>query len=170
MASFSNWKAQFAYIGKGVEEGTMEEAALHFFYDGICPLIKARGYTWITLDRDIAKRFLQLCYMIDMNKNTDYSLKGPEPKHRDLKEDREIFEFFLDTFMFNDFLENWAHSPMVGTKFDYLFKEFCYTWIDVTAGNPGLMTQKILDADEEEEEEEVYSSTEILSRRNWSLY
>jgi hypothetical protein len=59
---------------------------------------------------------------------------------------------------------------VVGTSFDYLFKEFCYSWIDVTTGTPGAMTQKILDMDEDENSEEEIATTEILSRRNWSLY
>jgi hypothetical protein len=170
--AFTNWKQQITYVGKGSNEGTMEEAVLHFFYDGISQLIKRLGYKWNTNEQLISRKFLQLCYMIDTTRRDahKYSLQGPEPEHRDLKEDRETFEFVLDTFVFNDFLEQWSHCPIIGTAFDYLFKEFCYCWIDVTAGPPGAMTQRILDADEEEEGEEEMVTTEILSRRNWSLY
>jgi len=169
--SFNDWKQQVTYVGKGINEGTMEEAILHFFYDGISKMINQLGYKWNTIEKRIAMKFLQLSYMIDTTRrNADkYFLQGPEPCHRDLKEDRETFEFALDTFAFNDFLEEWSHCPVVGTAFDSLLKDFCYSWIDVTAGAPGRMTQKILDADEEEEEEEVVT-TEIHSRRNWSLY
>ena len=150
----------------------MEEAVLHFFYDGLSKMIKQLGYKWNTNEAYIASKFVQLCYMIDTTKSVahQYSLQGPDPKHRDLKEDRETFECILDTFAFNDFLEDWSHCPVVGTSFDFLFKDFCYNWIDVTAGSPGVMTQKILDADIEEEGEEEIATTEILSRRNWSLY
>jgi hypothetical protein len=170
--SFTNWKQQITYIGKGSNEGTMEEAVLHFFYDGISKMINQLGYKWHTNEDYIASKFIQLCYMIDTTRRDahKYSLQGPEPCHRNLKEDRETFELFLDTFAFNDFLEEWSHCEVVGTSFDYLFKEFCYSWLDVTAGSPGAMTQKILDADKEEEGEEELVTTEILSRRNWSLY
>jgi len=170
--AFTNWKQQVTYVGKGSNEGTMEEAILHFFYDGLSPMIKHLGYKWNTSEQDIARRFLQLCYMIYTTRRDahKYSLQGPEPQHRDLKEDRDVFDYFLDTFTFNDLLEEWSHCPIVGTAFDYLFKEFCYCWIDVTAGAPGFMTQRILEADEDEDGEEEIATTEVLSRRNWSLY
>jgi len=169
---FNIWKCQIEYVGKGIHEGTMEDAVLHFFYNGINPMIKNLGYIWSIQEDDIAKRFIQLCYMIDTTKRDadKYSLQGPKPNHRNLKEDYETFDFFLDTFDFNTFLEEWSHCPIVGTSFDYLFKEFCYSWIDVTTGAPGVMTQKILDVDNDENSEEEIVTTEILSRRNWSLY
>ena len=88
--------------------------------------------------------------------------------------DKETFEHIVDTFTFNDFLYHWSFCHEVcGTRFDHLIKEFCYNLIDVTYGNPGKMTQKILDADAEEQEltsQEQVEVTEIYSRRNWSLY
>lgn len=172
MSAFTNWKQQVTYVGKGSNEGTMEEAVLHFFYDGISKMVRQLGYKWNTNEDYIASKFVQLCYMIDTTRSSAHQhfLQGPEPSHRDLKEDRETFEFILDTFAFNDFLEEWSHCHVVGTAFDHLFKDFCYNWIDVTAGAPGLITQKTLDADIEEEGEEEIATTEILSRRNWSLY
>ena len=170
--SLNDWKQQLTYVGKGSNEGTMEEAVMQFFHDGLSPLIKSLGYKWSLEEHLICRKFIQLCYMIDTTGTmnyADYSLKGPEPKHRNLKEDQDVFEFFLDTFVFNDFLSSWSHCRVVGTRFDYLFKDFCYTWIDVTSGKPGAMTQQILDADEEEEEEEV-ATMEVATRRNWSLY
>jgi hypothetical protein len=170
--SINTWKQQITYVGKGSYEGTMEEAILHFFNDGISQMITNLGYKWNTNEERIRMKFVQLCYMIDITRRDSdkYSLEGPEPCHRNLKEDRETFEFVLDTFAFNNFLEEWSHCPVVGTAFDYLFKEFCYSWIDVTEGAPGRMTQKILDADEEDNSEEEVATTEVLSRRNWSLY
>lgn len=172
MISFTNWKQQLTYVGKGSIEDIMEEAVLHFFYDGLSQMIKQLGYKWNTNEQVISRKFVQLCYMIDTTKNMShmYSLNGPKPSHRNFKEDREVFDFFLDTFAYNDFLEEWSHCPIVGTAFDYLFKEFCYCWIDVTAGAPGAMTQQILNADDDEEGEEEIATTEILSRKNWSLY
>jgi hypothetical protein len=171
-SALTKWKQQIIYVGKGSDEGTMEEAILHFFYDGLSRMIKHLGYKWNTSEQRIALKFIQLCYMIDTTRYDaeKYSLQGPEPDHRNLKEDLETFEFFLDTIAFNEFLEEWSHCPVVGTPFDYLFKEFCYNWIDVTAGAPGAMTQRILEADDEEEGEEELVTTEVLSRRNWSLY
>uniref|UniRef100_A0A6C0AN68 Uncharacterized protein n=1 Tax=viral metagenome TaxID=1070528 RepID=A0A6C0AN68_9ZZZZ len=170
--SFNDWKQQTTYVGKGSYEGTMEEAVLHFFYDGISKMINQLGYKWNTNEPHVASKFVQLCYMIYTTKDhtQKYSLKGPEPKHRNFKEDYDVFDFLLDTFTFNDFLEEWNHCPVVGTAFDYLFKDFCYNWIDVTAGQPAAMTQKILDADDEENSEEEVATTEVLTRRNWSLY
>jgi hypothetical protein len=65
---FNAWKCQIEYVGKGIYEDTMEEAVLHFFYDGINPMIKKLGYNWSIQENIIAKKFLQLCYMIDTTK------------------------------------------------------------------------------------------------------
>ena len=170
--SFSSWKRQTTFIGKGSYEGTMEQAVLYFFYDGVCPFVKGIGYKWITSDNEIARRFLQLCYMIHTTRRMEdkYSIKCPDPEHRNLVEDRDVYDFFLDTFTFNDFLEHWSDSPIVGSRFDYLFKEFIYIWIDVTSGKPGSMTQKILDADKDDDSEEDISTSEISHKKDWSLY
>jgi hypothetical protein len=110
--------------------------------------------------------------MIDTTRRMDsqYSIKCPDPEHRNLVEDRDVYDFYLDTFTFNDFLEYWSDSPIVGSRFDYLFKEFIYIWIDVTSGKPGLMTQKILDADKEDDSEEEFFASETSHKKDWSLY
>jgi hypothetical protein len=170
---FADWLNQHAYVGRGTNEGTIEEAVLYFFYEGLNPFIKSLGYTWSNKqDIVIARKFLYLCYMIQTTPR-DKDLIIPGPKHRDYQYDRDTFEFVLDTFTFNDFLENWLFCHEVcGTRFDYLIKDFCYSWIDVTSGNPGKMTQKMLDADSEEQEAitQEFDITESYSRRNWSLY
>lgn len=176
MMSLYDWKYQFAYVGPGCledQEGTMEEAMLVFFYDGICPWIRNIGYKWCREDHDIAKKFVHLCYMINTTANMyDKSLQPPPPCHRDLDEDRETFDYFLDTSELIDFLEAWGfRTEVVGTRFDYLIKEFCYTWVDVCSGKPGAFTQRIFDAEAEAEaEEEMLSGPDTSSKKKWDLY
>jgi len=170
---FVDWLNQQAYVGPGCNEGTIEEAVLYFFYEGLNPFIKTCGYTWINQNEySIARRFLYFCYMIQTTP-IDNDLILPNPKHRNLNYDREIFDHIVDTFTFNDFLTNWYFcSDVCGTRFDHLIREFCYIWIDVTSGNPGKMVQRILDAEAEEQEltTQECDVTENYSRRNWSLY
>lgn len=151
----------------------MEEAMLVFFYDGICPWIRNIGYKWCREDHDIAKKFVHLCYMINTTANMyDKSLEPPTPCHRNLDEDRETFDYFLDTSELIDFLEAWGfRTEVVGTRFDYLIKEFCYTWVDVCSGKPGAFTQRIFDAEAEAEaEEEMLSGPDTSSKKKWDLY
>ena len=171
---FADWLNQHAYIGRGSQEGSVEEAILYFFYEGLNPFIRNCGYQWSNQDDSVvARKFLYLCYMIHTTPH-GMDLKIPGPNHRNHSYDRETFEHIVDTFTFNDFLFEWSFCHEVcGTRFDHLIKEFCYNWIDVTSGNPGKMTQKILDAEAEEQEltnQEQVEVTEIYSRRNWSLY
>lgn len=176
MISFYEWKNQFAYIGPGVlkeQEGTMEDAMLFFFYEGISPWIKNIGYKWSQEEHIVARKFVHLCYMIDTTaKMYDKGLDGPIPKHRNLEEDRETFDFFVDTIQLVDFLAAWNFRiEVVGTRFDYLIKEFCYVWIDVCSGKPGAFTQKIFDAEDEmEAEEEAAAGPDVTSRKKWDLY
>ena len=146
---------------------------LVFFYDGICPWIRNIGYKWCREDHDIAKKFVHLCYMINTTANMyDKSLEPPTPCHRNLDEDRETFDYFLDTSELIDFLEAWGfRTEVVGTRFDYLIKEFCYTWVDVCSGKPGAFTQRIFDAEAEAEaEEEMLSGPDTSSKKKWDLY
>ena len=170
---FADWLKQRAYVGRGHHEGTIEEAILYFFYEGLNPFIKQSGYSWSNKeDSVIARKFLYLCYMIHTTPH-DNDLILPEPKHRNLPYDRDTFEFTIDTFIFNDFLSEWSFCDEVcGTRFDHLIKEFCYIWLDVESGSPGKMTQRILDAEAEENElsAQEYDVTESYSRKNWSLY
>jgi len=176
MLSFYDWKNQFAYVGPGCldhQEGTMEEAMLDFFYDGVCPWITNFGYKWSREEHVIAGKFVHLCYMINTTVNMyDKSLQPPAPCHRDLDEDRETFDYFVDTTELIDFLEAWEfRSEIVGTRFDYLIKEFCYCWVDVCSGKPGAFTQRIFDADAEmEAEEEMISGPDTSSKKKWDLY
>jgi hypothetical protein len=176
MISFNDWKNQFAYIGPGAceeQEGTMEEAMLVFFYEGVSPWIKDIGYKWSQDDEVIARKFVHLCYMIDTTSRMhNKDLKSPKPKHRNLDEDRETFDFFLDTIQLIDFLDAWDYrSEVVGTRFDHLIKEFCYTWVDVCSGKPGTFTQRIFDAEAEADaEEEAAYGPDITSKKKWDLY
>lgn len=176
MISFNDWKNQFAYIGPGCneyQEGTMEEAMLVFFYDGVSPWIKGIGYKWSREEHIVARKFIHLCYMIDTTSHMyEKDLKSPKPIHRDYQEDRETFDFFLDTNELIDFLEAWKFRvEIVGTRFDHLIKEFCYTWVDVCSGKPGSFTQRIFDAEAEAEaEEEAAYGPDTTSKKKWDLY
>ena len=176
MMSFYDWKNQFAYVGPGClesQEGTMEEAMLDFFYKGVSPWIRNFGYKWSREEHVVARKFVHLCYMIHTTVNMyDKSLQQPTPCHRDLDEDRETFDYFVDTTEFIDFLEAWKfRNEIVGTRFDYLIKEFCYTWVDVCSGKPGAFTQRIFDAEAEADaEEELVSGPDTSSKKKWDLY
>ncbi|NBO72195.1 MAG: hypothetical protein EBU66_14005 [Bacteroidetes bacterium] len=176
MISFNDWKNQFAYVGPGTckeQEGTMEEAMLVFFYDGVSPWINRIGYKWRREEDIVARKFVQLCYMIDTTSHMyDKDLRSPKPNHRDFQEDRETFDLFLDTIQLIDFLDAWKfRTEIVGTRFDHLIKEFCYTWIDVCSGKPGAFTQRIFEAEAEAEAEEEYANgPDITSRKKWDLY
>lgn len=171
MLRYSEWMNEFAYIGKGVTEGTVEEALLHFFHCGISPWIKSYGYSWNAFNDDIiAKKFLKFCYDIYrtvQSKNCSMILESPEPRHRNLPEDWDTFDLIVDVASLTDFLEKWDfRTEIVGTRFDYLIRDFCYVWIDVTSGKPGTLTQKLLDAQNEEggtDDERDYA----LPEGNW---
>jgi hypothetical protein len=177
MISFNDWKNQFAYVGPGIceeQEGTMEDAMLAFFYDGVSPWIKGIGYKWSQDDDIIARKFVYLCYMINTtDRMHNKALQIPEPKHRDYIEDRETFDYFVDTTELINFLSAWEfRSEIVGTRFDYLIKEFCYIWVNVVSGKPGSFTQKIFDAEDEAQAEEdmQYAGPDTTSKKKWDLY
>ena len=176
MMSFSEWKNQFAYVGPGClesQEGTMEEAMLVFFYEGVSPWIKNIGYKWSQDDNVIARKFVYFCYMIDTtSKMYTMDLCPPKVMHRNFEEDRETFDYFVDTTELTNFLSMWEfRNEIVGTRFDHLIKEFCYIWIDVCSGKPGAFTQRIFDAEEDMlAEEEMLVGPEMTSRKKWDLY
>lgn len=173
MISYNEWLCQFAYVGAGISkgnEGTMEEAMLQFFHDGVNKWIKKIGYKWSIEESRVARKFLHLCYMINTTDDMTTNLTPPEPKHRNLYEDRDTFDKFIDTETLINFLNQWEfRTEIVGTQFDYLIKEFCYIWVDVTSGKPGAYTRDILDAGEEEEEDEV-SGPDVQTKKKWDLY
>jgi len=169
--SFHDWKNQPAYIGPGYSMDTMEQAML-VFYDGVSQWIQGLGYKWLFQGSLIANKFVHLCYMID-TANMNSEMEIPEPRHRNYLEDRDTFDLFVDTAEFIEFLEPWKfRSEVVGTRFEYLLKEFCYIWIDPSSGKPGSFTQRIFDAEAEAEAEDEpqYAGPDTTSKKKWDLY
>jgi hypothetical protein len=100
-----------------------------------------------------------------------YNLNVPKPMHRDLYEDREMFNQLVDTQDLIKFLNKWSfRTEVVGTRFDHLIRDFCYTWVDVKSGKAGRLTQDILDSYEEQQEEEMLHGPDIQSKKKWELY
>jgi len=170
MVSFGNWLSQFAYVNASSVNDTMEDAIEDFFYNGVSPWIKSRGYRWSQDEKYICKKFMYLCYMIDTSE-AHIDLKAPPPRHRNYSWDRETFDHFVDTHSFVKFLKEWEHRyEIVGTRFEDLIKEFCYIWVDVVSGTPGKFTQSFFIPDEDDEEEDVNYAPEIQSKKKWDLY
>lgn len=175
--SYSVWLTQIVYLSRGITEVTMEEAMLDFFYNGTSRWIKGTGYRWIlTEEKYIANKFLRFaydCYYV-LKQGHPMILSAPEPRHRNLQEDRDTFEMYADLGSFIDFLHDWDfRDEIVGTPLEYMIREFCYTWVDVTAGKPGKWTQTTLDIAEDYHTDEDNSN--ILpdgswSRRKYDLY
>ena len=168
-SKYLEWLDQFAYIGKGMTEGTVKDAMLHFFYQGISPWIQGFGYSWTQSEDIIARKFVRLCYDIASTSLMDnkYGLQIPEPRHRNLLEDRETFDFLVDTQSFVEIMDDWEfRTEVIGTRLDYLLREFCYIWIDVESGPPGVRTNHILDADSDNASDEERST--VLPDGNWS--
>ena len=175
--SFRDWQNKPTVIvpyGLDSSTGTMREAMLIFFHNGVSPWIEGLGYRWSQEKDYVANKFVHLCYMIytTAKMSATYDLDLPEPKHRNYDEDRETFDLFVDTNDLLEFLSYWSfRSEIVGTRFDHLIKEFCYVWVDVTRGKPGAFTQKIFDAeDEEEAEDDMVAGPDMSSRKKWDLY
>ena len=175
--SFRDWQNKPAIIvpyGLDASMGTMQEAMLVFFHDGVNPWIEGLGYRWSQDTNYVANKFVHLCYMIHTTAKMSetYELNLPEPKHRNYDEDRETFDLFVDTNDLLNFLTKWSfRSEIVGTRLDHLIKEFCYVWVDVTKGKPGAFTQKIFDAeDEKESEDDMVAGPDMSSRKKWDLY
>lgn len=173
MMTYKQWLAKNTFVDSGVAECTMEEAMLYFFYDGVNPLVRYTGYKWIKDDDVIARKFLYLCYSVYKTSKMgyDYNLVPPEPQHRNYQEDRDTFDYFLDTASMVDLLDNWSfRTEIVGTRFENLIKEFCYVWIDVTSGRPGAYTHKLLAEEEEEQaDEDMATFSDTWSRKNWDI-
>jgi hypothetical protein len=172
MVKYTEWLNTFSYVGKGVSEGTIENALLHFFYEGLSPFIRRYGYEWTDTEDVIALKFLKFCFLIHETSqmNLNYSLEAPVPNHRDFQEDRDTFDSIIDTRSFIDFMDEWSfYDFIVGTRLDYLLREFCYVWIDVQNGKPGTTTQTILDAiAENRDSDEEAAGNGNLPDGNWS--
>ena len=146
--SFSEWRDAFAYVGPGVEEGTNEDAAYNFFYHYLSPWVTTYGYKWNNSNlEDMAKQFTRLAYaMYCAGADSRYVVSLPKPGHRNLQEDRETFDHFIGLSTFADFCDSAAdaYSP-ADSRESYAIYEFCYTFIDPEAGNPGAYTKRVLD-------------------------
>ena len=170
MVTYTQWLNEFAYVGKGVTEGTMKDAMLHFFYRGVNPFIRDAGYRWLESDAIIANKFLKFCFLVyeTSKMSLKYSLQTPMAMHRDFPEDRDTFDFILDTRSFVDFMEDWDfRTEIIGTRLEYLLREFCYVWINVESGKPGTMTQAVLTALLENDSDDD-PSTILLPDGNWT--
>lgn len=172
MTKYTSWLNEFAYVGNGLTEGTIENALLDFFYEGISPWIKSFGYSWSDQEDKIARKFLRTCYDIHTTSKLDskYTLLIPEPRHRNYNEDRESFDFIVDTPSFVELLDTWNfRDEVVGTRLDYLLREFCYVWIDVTSGKPGEWTQRMIEADTDDySDEDRNLNGNVLPDGNWN--
>jgi hypothetical protein len=164
------------YLRDSTTECIMEEAMLDFFYNGISPWIKKAGYKWYTpTENVIARKFLKFSYELYCAvKETNIALYPPEPIHRDLPEDRETFDMYLDTPLLIELLNIWSfRTEIVGTRLDYMIKEFCYVWLDVTSGKPGKWTYDTLNMNNEpgsEDDHDVIIPDGNWSRRTHDLY
>jgi len=166
---YKDWLQTPAYLNSGEIEVTMEEAMTDFFYRGITPWMRAAGYSWSTLDSEIHRKFMNFAFAIcsTLASSNTATLQVPFPNHRDLPEDRDTFDMFVDMSSFTDFLSKWKfRDEIIGTRLDFLVREFCYTWINVECGKPGIWTEKSLDMnnDENSDDERGY----ILPDGNWS--
>lgn len=158
--SYYEWKSQFAYVGRGTLEGTMEEAMIDFFHNGVSCWIKKCGYRWNTHDEHIiARKFTRFCYDVacTLRSNSDVLLP-PQASHRDLPEDRMTFDIFVDTEAFIEFLNEWeCRSEIIQTPLEYMIREFCYIWVDVTYGKPGRWTSADIDQSDDERTDDEHN-------------
>lgn len=171
MKSYTEWLQESSYVGNGMSQGTTKDAMLHFFYQGVSPWVQRFGYSWSQSEDIIARKFVRLCYDITMTSamKSTYTLQAPNPRHRDFPEDRDTFDFLVDTWSFVELMSQWeCCSPPVGTRLDYLLREFCYVWVDVESGKPGSRTAAILEAEyDNDSDEDRYGNTILLPDGNW---
>ena len=177
MLSFEQWKSQPAYYRDTAVETTMEETINDFFYNGITPWINSCGYSWFHPPEDIARNFLRFCYKLQdtVKAGEQFNLELPMPKHRNMPEDLDTFQVFVDSFSFTDLLSNWSfHDEIVGTRLDNLIVDFCYNWVDVEKGAPGRWTQKTIEMNEDEMSDDERAQNNLpdgnWSRRKHDLY
>ena len=174
MISYTQWMKLPAYYGKGTTITTNEKALRYFFHTGLTPWINHIGYKWEQEEDVIAGKFLRFAYDVSKALKYKYDILPPEPSHRNYPEDRETFDYFADSYAFNQFLAYWVDAcEIIGTRLDYLLREFCYLWVNVEAGKPGTFTQKVLTAEEEnasDEEHGVGIPDGNWNRRKHDLY
>jgi hypothetical protein len=178
MLSFDQWKLQETYMRNTVVETTMEEAMLDFFYNGITPWIQGCGYSWINGDsKEVARHFLRFCYELQktIEAGDTYILQIPKPKHRNLPEDLDTFQSYVDSWGFTEMLSNWSfYDQIVGSRLDNLIVDFTYNWVDVEKGLPGRWTQKTIEMNEDEKSDDERAQNNVpdgnWSRRKHDLY
>ena len=174
--SYNQWKASSVYLRDSPIKTTMEEAMLDFFYNGIAPWIQHVGYAWVSDVDQIARKFVHFCYILNTTVKANHSsmIQAPEPSHRNLPEDRDTFDMFADCIDFSDILEDWSfRSEIVGTRLDYMIREFCYVWVDVEKGSPSKWTEKTFEMNEDQQSDEEKGTMfpdGNWSRRKYDLY
>lgn len=164
--SYSKWCKEMTYYRGGLTEATMKEIMLDFFHSGITPLIHKCGYSWSEKPEMIAEKFVQFAYMVStsVKDSSTLYLQAPQPNHRNLPEDRETFDMYFDTTILVNFLDSWkCYNEIVGTRLEFLIKEFCYIWVNVIHGTPGKWTQVTLDMNKEQDSEDEFITTDA----NW---
>jgi hypothetical protein len=149
--SYDDWLGLTVPTMGVLAETTMEDAMLDFFYSGVSPWIHGCGYRW-SLERDeVAGKFLYFCYIIYTTMRLrgprgHWALQAPKPRHRDLPEDADTFDIFAELSTFSDMLYQWRERcEIVGTRFDYLIRDFCYVWVDVEYGEPGRWSETTME-------------------------
>lgn len=174
---YAAWLKKTVYLGKGLSEGTMEEAMLDFFYNGISPWIKDTGYIWLVNDESyVARKFLRFAYELycTLKQGPTVDLYAPEPMHRNFTEDRDTFDMYLSSNSWFDLVDTWSfRDEIVGTRLEHMIREFCYIWIDVRYGKPGKWTQASLDMSDEDltdDDNNVTVPDGNWSRRKYDLY
>ena len=173
--TFQNWMNTQVYYRETLAVCSLEEALNDFFYNGISPWIQSFGYTWNKEEDYIARKFLRFSYELHcaLLEGSTVDLLPPEPFHRNLPEDRESFEFYVNV-PFLDFLDDWKiREEIVGTRFEFMILEFCYIWIDVTAGKPGRWTLAALEMNDthgSDEDLDTFLPDGNAGRRKYDLY
>lgn len=150
---YADWANGPAYIGRGVEEGTLAESIDCFFYEALTPWLESYGYVWQGNVHSVAHRFRRMIHCLDdiryrnSTYGTKYRMKMPVALHRDLPEDQETFEYLVPIADFAEFCDAEKDAlHIIGLPEDSCILEFCYLHVDVEAGAPGRRTMAYLDA------------------------
>ena len=157
--TYIRWKNTPAYWRDTVTETTMEEIMLDFFDYGVTAWINDCGYKWNAPHDYIARKFVRFAYMLQqvIKSRGETDLWINYTSHRNLEEDLETFDHFADFPSFHDMIEKWEsfYPDLVGTRYDYLIRDFCYIWVNVESGAPGRWTESTLAIDDD-----IYSDDE----------